>query len=150
MWDPGSKIWDQDLVKNFRHQDAKSSQNKILTEIWRLGQNFLRPMCFEDYNIISILYPYNYYLEQRKQTCLFIYKIIKPPSKAIFRPRIIMTYCTCYAYNIINRYYCTVSWILKLWDKKFMNSNNKETWGGILCCLMNWTKGSGQMLQWGN
>ena len=83
MWDPGSKIWDLDLVKNLRHWDAKLPQNKILTEIWRSGQNFLRPMCFEDY-IISILYPYIW----SKGNKLFIYQITKPPGKEIFRPQI--------------------------------------------------------------
>ena len=134
MWDPGSKIWDQDLVKYLRHQDAKSPQNKILTEIWRSGQNFLRPMCFEDY-IISILYPYIW----NKGNKLFIYKIIKPPGKEIFRPQI--RSIVRYAYNIINIYCCTVSWILRLWEKNSL-IQTKETWGGILCCLMNWTKGS--------
>ena len=126
-------------------------QNHPKTRFWlRFGD---QPKIFWDPWVLKII-QYPFYtliiIIWSKGNKLFIYKIIKPPSKGIFRPHIIMTYCTCYAYNIINRYYCTVSWILRLWDKKFMNSNNKETWGGILCCLMNWTKGSRQMLQWGN
>lgn len=38
----------------------------------------------------------------------------------------------------------------KAMKKKISWIHTKENWGGILCCLMNWTKGSRQMLQWGN
>lgn len=120
MWDPGSKIWDQGLVKNLRHRDAKSPQNKILTEIWRSGHNFLRPMCLEDY-IISILYPYIW----SKGNKLFIYKIIKPLGKEIFRPQIWPIVHVMHTISL-NRCYCNVSWILRLWDKKFTNSNKRN------------------------
>ena len=141
MWDLGSKIWDLDLVKNLRHRDAKLAQNKILTEIWRSGQNLLRPMCFEDY-IISILYPYIW----SKGNKLFIYKIIKPPGEEIFRPQI---------WPIVHVMHTLIDITVLYPGFKGNETKNswiqtKETWGGILCCLMNWTKGSRQMLQCGN
>lgn len=120
LWDPGSKIWDQDLVKNLRHRDAKSPQNKILTEIWRSGQNFLRPMCLKDY-IISILYPYIW----SKGNKLFIYKIIKPPGKEIFRPQIWPIVHVMHTI-LLNGCYCAVSWILRLWKNKIHEFTQKK------------------------
>ena len=133
---PGFQNLRPRLSEKFETPRCKITPKQDFDGDLEIRPQFSETMCFEDYTI-SILYPYIW----SKENKLFIYKIIKPPGKEIFRPQI---WPIVHVMHII-----IIKWMLLycILDSKAMKKQNswihtKENWGGILCCLMIWTKGS--------